>query len=90
MAHVLARLNGVKFEAIKQKLGEDATEHAENGMYREHLWRNFDNANEVVFLFRVNDLNHCKELMKKRHGEALQKDPNAKLPELTFLDAPQA
>ena len=90
MAHVLARLNGVKFEAIKQKLAEDAPEHAENGMYLEHLWRNFDNPNEVVFLFRVNDLNHCKELMKKRHAEALQNDPNANLPELIFLEAPQA
>ena len=89
MAHVFARLNGVKFEVIKQKLAEDAPEHAKNGMYLEQLWRNFDNPDEVVFLFRVNDLNHCKELMKKRHAEALQNDPNAKLPELTFLDMPQ-
>ncbi len=86
MAHVLAKLSEVKFENVKQKLREDAPEHAEQGMYLEHLWRNSDDPNEVLFLFRVNDLNHCKELMKKRHAEARQKDANAKLPELTFLD----
>ena len=86
MAHVLAKLKDVKLENVKQKLEEDAPEHAEQGMYLEHLWRNVDSPNDVLFLFRINDVSHCKELMKKRHAETLQKDPNAKLPELTFLE----
>lgn len=36
MAHVLAKLSDVKFENVKQKLEEDAPEHAEQGMYLEH------------------------------------------------------
>jgi len=86
MAHVLAKLTEVKFENVKQKLEEDAPAHAEQGMYLEHLWRNSDNPNDVLFLFRVNDLNHCKEQMKRVHAETRQNDPNAKLPELIFLE----
>jgi hypothetical protein len=86
MGHVLARLIDVKFEDVKQKLEEDAAAHAEQGMYLEHLWKNTDEHNEALFLFRVNDLNHCRQLMNRVHTEARQKDPNAKLPHITFLE----
>lgn len=86
MAHVLAKLNGVRFADVKQKLEEDAPGHAEQGMYLEHLWNNANDPNEVLFLFRVNDLDHCKQLMNRMHAEARQQDPNAKLPQLIFLD----
>jgi hypothetical protein len=88
MAHVLAKLTGVKFADVKQQLETDKPGHAEQGMYLEHLWKNADDPNEVLFLFRVNDLNHCKQLMNRVHAEARQKDPNAKLPEVVFLDEP--
>jgi len=55
-------------------------------MYLEHLWRNDDDPDEVLFLFRVEDLNRCKTKMRQVHAEALQGDPNAKLPQLIFLD----
>jgi hypothetical protein len=86
MAHVLAKLTGVKLADVKQQLEIDGSAHAEQGMYLEHLWRNADNPNEVLFLFRVKDLNHCKQLMSKVHAEARHKDPNAKLPDMVFLD----
>lgn len=86
MSHVLAKLSGVRFTDIKQKLEEDASGHAEQGMYLEHLWKNADDPNEVLFLFLVNDLNHCKQLMNKVHAEARQENPNAKLPQMIFLD----
>lgn len=85
MAHVLAKLTGVKLADVKQQLEIDRSGHAEQGMYLERLWTNADNPDEVLFLFRVNDLNHCQQLMKKVHAEARQKDPNAKLPEMVFL-----
>ena len=86
MAHVLAKLVDVKFGDLKQKLEEDAPAHAEQGMYLEHLWKNADDQNEVLFLFRVNDLNHCRQVMNRVHTEARRKDPNAKLPHITFLE----
>jgi hypothetical protein len=63
MAHVLARLRRVKAEVIKQILTADASKHAEEGLFLEHLWQNVparltstvkaggDDPDEVVFLF---------------------------------------
>jgi hypothetical protein len=64
----------------------DASSHAEQGMYLEHLWKNADNPHDVLFLFRVNDLHHCKQLMDRVHAEARQANPNAKLPHMIFLE----
>ena len=85
MAHVLAKLTGVPLAAVKHQLTMDAYAHAEQGMYLERLWTNSDNPGEVLFLFRVDDLDRCKRRMNRIHAEALQADPNAKLPEVVFL-----
>jgi hypothetical protein len=85
MAHVLAKLTGVKFADVKQQLEKDAAAHAEQGMFLEHLWKNADDPNDVLFLFRVNDLDHCKQRMTRIHAQARQQDPNARLPQLVFL-----
>jgi hypothetical protein len=34
----------------------------------------------------VNDLNHCKQMMNKTHADARRENPNAKLPEVIFMD----
>jgi hypothetical protein len=86
MAHVLAKLSGVRLADVKQQLEKDAPGHAEQGMHLEHLWKNSDVPDEVLFLFRVNDLNHCKQTMNRVHAESRRKDPNAKLPQVVFLD----
>jgi hypothetical protein len=85
MAHVLARLAGVKLVDARQQLEKDASAHAEQGMYLEHLWANSEDPGEVLFLFRVDDLNHCRQRMRKVHAEARRADPNARLPEVFFL-----
>jgi hypothetical protein len=87
MAHMLAKLTAVDVSNVKQKLAADAPGHAEQGMHLEHLWTNTDAPNEVLFLFRVDDLEHCKRLMERVHSIARLEDPNAKLPETIFLDA---
>jgi hypothetical protein len=86
MAHVLAKLTGVDVSTLKQKLAADAPGHAEQGMHLEHVWTNADAPNEVLFLFRVDDLDHCKRLMERVHSTAQLEEPNAKLPKLIFLD----
>ena len=86
MAHMLAKLTAVDVSNVKQKLAADASGHAEQGMHLEHLWRNADHPNEVLFLFRVDDLDRCKQLMERAHLEARLEDPHAKLPETIFLD----
>jgi hypothetical protein len=85
MAHVLAKLSGVNVADVKRQLEKDAEAHAAQGMYLEHLWKNADGPEEVLFLFRVDDLDRCMERMNKTHAEARRQDPNARLPQMTFL-----
>jgi hypothetical protein len=55
------------------------------GMYLEQLWQNTDDENEVQFLFRIDDINQTKALIHKLHSDTLAQDPNANLPEMTYL-----
>jgi hypothetical protein len=86
LAHILAILRDVKFEDVKQKLEVDAPGHNAQGMYLEHLWKNVEDPGEVLFLLRVDDLDHAMQKMKTVHAGALKQDPNAKLPHVIFLD----
>ncbi|MGC2385878.1 MAG: hypothetical protein WA460_02250 [Nitrososphaeraceae archaeon] len=89
MPHILARLKGVNTEDIKKVLKADAPQHAEQGLYLEHLWQNADDLEEVVFLFRIENLIKAKEFTNKVHTEALAKNPQANLPYMTFLEESQ-
>lgn len=85
MAHLLARLNNVPFESIKEALEKDKNFHASNGMYLEQLWQNADNSNEVLFLFKIDSITNTKALIEKLHSEALTQNPEANLPQMTYL-----
>lgn len=85
MSHVLAKLKNVPFEIIKEILEKDKAFHASQGMYLEHLWQNADDENEVPFLFRIDSIDKTKALIHKFHSDALAKDSNANLPEMTYL-----
>ena len=86
MAHMLARLRRVKVEDIKNVLKADAARHAEQGLYLEHLWQNMDDPEEVLFLFRTDDLRQAKQFVEKVHAQALNEDPQINLPQMTFLE----
>ena len=85
MSHLLAKLKNVTLEIIKDVLEKDKAFHASQGMYLEQLWQNADDENEVQFLFRINDVDQTKALIHKLHSETLAQDPNANLPEMTYL-----
>jgi hypothetical protein len=55
-------------------------------MYLEHLWTNADDPSEVFFLFRVDDLNQCKEMVEKVYAEARKENLDVKLPEKIYLE----
>ncbi|UUZ71082.1 hypothetical protein LP415_18125 [Polaromonas sp. P1(28)-8] len=78
MAHVLAKLRGARLVDVKAQLDKDAASHAEQGMYLEHLWQNAEDPAEVLFLFQVTDLDHCRRLVKKttrRPGSKIRRFP---------------
>jgi hypothetical protein len=85
MAHIFATLTGVPLQVIKDQLTHDKEEHAKDGMFLEHLWMNAANAGLVHFLFRVDDLEHCREQIVKKHAEALKHNADAKLPVMIYL-----
>ncbi len=85
MAHVLARLSGVKLADVQRQLAKDAASHAEQGMTLAHLWQNAEDPADVLFLFRVNDLDHCRQHMKEIHAQARREHPDMPLPQVTFL-----
>jgi len=86
MAHILARLRRVKAEDIKAVLKADAARHAEQGLYLEHLWQNVDDPEEVLFLFRTDDLRQAKRFVETVHAQALNEDPRISVPQMTFLE----
>ena len=86
MAHMLARLRRVKAEDSKEVLRADAARHAEQGLHLEHLWQNIDDPEEVLFLFRVDDLEQAKRFVEKVHAQALNEDPRISIPQTTFLE----
>jgi len=85
MAHMLAKLRNVKPELIKKILLEDAAAHAKEGLYLEHIWQNVDDADEVIFLFKSDDLEHTKRFIDKVHTQALSENPEANLPVMKYL-----
>jgi hypothetical protein len=89
MPHILARLKGVNLEDIKKVLEADAPQHAEQGLFLEHLWQNADDSEEIVFLFRIDNIGKAKEFINKVHTEAIAKNPQANLPSMTFLEESQ-
>ena len=86
MAHVLARLNGVKAEDLQKALKADAPEHAKQDLHLEHLWKHADDSTDVMFLFRSDHLAQARQFIQKAHTQALEENPNAKLPQMTFLE----
>jgi len=85
MGHVLARLHGVQRDIIGGILHTDAPDHAAHGLYLEHLWQNADDPDEVVFLFRADDLAHAKTYIEGLHTRARAENPGVNLPQMTFL-----
>jgi len=85
MPHLLATLRNVPFETIKAVLENDRAFHASEEMFLEHIWQNADDENEVQFLFRINSIANTKKLIDKLHSKALEQDPNANLPKMTYL-----
>ncbi|WP_264563631.1 hypothetical protein [Flavobacterium sp. N3904] len=51
----------------------------------EHIWQNADDENEVHFLFRINSIANTKKLIIKLHSKTLEQNPDANLPNMTYL-----
>jgi hypothetical protein len=86
MPHLLAKLNNIPFETIKEGLEKEATYHASQGLFLENIWHNVDNKNEVLFLFKIDSIDNTKILIEQLHSEALKENPAVNLPDTTYLN----
>ncbi len=85
MAHVLCKLKKVNVDVVRKMLKDHAPIHAKDGMFLEHVWKNAD-ADEVLFLFRTDNLAHAKKTVLETHANARKQDPKAVVPEVVFLE----
>jgi hypothetical protein len=85
MDHILARIRGVKMEDIKSMLKTDASKHAEQGLILRHVWRNADDADDILFIFTTADLYRARKFIETVHAQARKENLNANLPEMLFL-----
>lgn len=88
MHYILCTLQA-PLAAVQHQLKNDAAQHAQDGMYLEKVWLNADNKNEVLFLFRVDDLGKARERIHATKAKALAADPKAIFPEMVFLHEAQ-
>jgi len=85
MSHVFARLRGIQLDDLEMVLMADAAEHAERGMNLEFLWRNADDAEEVLFLFSAEDLDKARAYINEMLGQAMSAFPDLPTPSITYL-----
>jgi hypothetical protein len=84
--HLLAKLHGVNYSEIEKSLKADFLKHAAEGIFLEHLWQNNENGDEILFLFRIMNMDRAKKFLNSMHLEAIKADPGVVLPEMTFLE----
>lgn len=85
MDHILGKLRGVSPRDIKSVLTSDAAKHAKEGLFLRHVWHNADDADETLFIFTTEDLEHARKFIEMEHSRTRKENPNAKLPEILYL-----
>lgn len=85
MPHLLAKLKNVPLEKFRQILELDKEFHEENGLFIQHVWQNAEDANEIIFLFRITDIQQTKKLIDQLHTKAAACNPEVNLPVMTYL-----
>ncbi|MGA7750890.1 MAG: hypothetical protein WCA63_12195 [Gallionella sp.] len=88
MDYVLARLTGFDYATVKAMLKDHAPIHSGQGMFLQQIWQNADVPDEVQFMFRVDDLERARAFINRNHTAARQQNPDANLPQITFLSEP--
>lgn len=55
-------------------------------MYLEHLWKNVGDRDEVLFLFKIDNIENAKSLIQKLRAATLSNNPNANVAKMTYLE----
>ena len=84
MSHVLATFHGIEKDLIEDMIHDHIHKHKDD-IYVEHLWQNADDMDEIVFLFKVDDIDHMKQILEKVHLESIKHNPKIIPPKIIYL-----
>ena len=84
MNYLLGRFK-VDLNLWKQVVNSDTALHKDAGMHFQRVWRNVDNPDEILFLFRLENVERAKEFLEKTGALDKAKMKKGEIPHLTFL-----
>ena len=86
MVYVLGKLKLESYDKWKSVFDERAIMRREGGGYEAHIFRNFENPNEVVILFKWHNLEDARMYFESESVQKTLKNAGAKEIEITYLD----
>jgi hypothetical protein len=85
MAHILATLHGLEKDVVEELLHDHKYQHELDCIHLEHLWGNALDDEEVIFLFKTDNVEKAKQALDKIHQECMRHNPEIEAPEIVYL-----
>lgn len=85
MAHILATLHGLEKDIVEELLHAHKYQHELDGLHLEHLWGNALDDEEVIFLFKTDNVEKAKQALNMIHRECMRHNPEIEPPEIIYL-----
>lgn len=73
-------------EKWKQGIEADKAAHKDAGLHFHQVWRNVDNAEEIYFLFKVDDVAKARSFLQQAGALDKEKTSKGEIPLLTFVE----
>lgn len=86
MVYVLGKLKLESYHKWKPLFDERAVMRQDYGSYEAHLFRNFDDPDEVVILFKWDNFENAHRYFESEALQEALKNVGAKVIEVTYLD----
>jgi hypothetical protein len=85
MAHILATLHGLEKDVVEELLHAHKFQHELDGLHLEHLWSNAEDDEEVIFLFKTDNVDTARLALEKIHRDCMRHNPEIEPPEMITL-----
>jgi heme-degrading monooxygenase HmoA len=86
MSYVLVKIKVEDYAKWKTAFDERKAKREESGSKEAHLFRNFEDKNEVVILFDWEDLSSARKYMESDNVRKYLKNVGAEIVNVTYLD----
>lgn len=87
MAHMIIRHRVADYEAWRRQFDDHRSARAAAGLNDLHVWRNADDADDVILLFEATDMDSAREFIGSPElRDKMQEAGVEGMPEIYFLD----